>query len=198
MTVDLDDFERRYRHDVDPWEFETSPYEQAKYATTVGWIGERQYRRCFEPGCSIGVLTSMLAARVGSVIACESSATAVRIARRRLGTQRHVELVHAAIPAWWPAGTFDLVVFSELGYYWDRARLHDLALRLTTALQPGAVMTAVHWLGSSPDHLLTGEEVHDVLADVLGPSAAQAHIAPLGDTSPDRRRTFLIERWERP
>ena len=54
-------FERMFAGTPDPWEFETSPYEQAKYEHTLDALGERRFRRALEIGCANGVLTERLA-----------------------------------------------------------------------------------------------------------------------------------------
>ena len=51
-------FEEMYREDADPWGFETSPYEHRKYAVTVASLPKLRYRSAYEPGCSVGVLSS--------------------------------------------------------------------------------------------------------------------------------------------
>ena len=56
-------FEQMYRDHPDPWEFESSLYEQRKYAVTVASLPRSRYRSAYEPGCSIGVLTELLATR---------------------------------------------------------------------------------------------------------------------------------------
>ena len=59
-------FDEMYRCDPDPWQFESSWYEQRKYELTVAALPERRYRSAFEPGCSVGVLSSLLAATMRS------------------------------------------------------------------------------------------------------------------------------------
>ena len=49
-------FDEMYRDVEDPWNFETSHYEQRKYAITVASLPRSRYRSAYEPGCSIGVL----------------------------------------------------------------------------------------------------------------------------------------------
>lgn len=194
MSTAPEAFERRYRAQPDPWQFATSAYEQARYATTVDWLGERRYRRAFEPACSIGVLTELLAARCTQVVACDVSATACAAARRRTGPTGRVEVVEAAVPVWWPEGSFDLIVLSEVGYYLDPAGVATLARRTLDALTGRAVVVGVHWLGHSDDHRQHGADVHDELEEVLGAPAARCTMDPLA--SGDEAQTFVIERWE--
>ena len=54
-------FETMYAEREDPWEFASSQYERDRYAAIVRALGNRRYRRAFEPGCSIGILTPQLA-----------------------------------------------------------------------------------------------------------------------------------------
>jgi len=133
VRVDLESFDRMYRREGDPWNFADSDYEQHRYRCSIQALHRVRYRRCFEPGCSIGVLTAKLADRCDEVIACDASAAAIEAARHRLAAHTNVELHTATLPEWWPTGRFDLVVFSELGYYWDVAELEPLVDRLAVA-----------------------------------------------------------------
>ncbi len=40
-------FERMYRDSVDPWDFESSAYEQRKYAVTVASLPRPRYRSAY-------------------------------------------------------------------------------------------------------------------------------------------------------
>jgi SAM-dependent methyltransferase len=193
MRVDLNSFERAYRTSEDPWSFATSSYEQQKYATTVAYVRPRRYQRCFEPACSIGVLTARLAARVDHVVACDSSPSAITAARTRLAGAPNVELFVATLPEQWPAGLFDLVVFSELGYYWNEPGLSAVLKKLRRSLKPGADLLAVHWLGTSADHVLHGSDVHRMMRDAFGAPSISV-------TAHDNRSTppndFQLDRWD--
>ena len=174
MRVELNAFEERYRDVADPWDFVTSPYENRKYDITVAELPRARYRRCFEPGCAVGALTARLASVCDEVVAQEASASALATARTNLDRSTaepsNVSLVHGAVPETWPAGTFDLVVFSELGYYWDEPALIEIVDRVWSLVESGGDLIAVHWRGHSPDHLLSGDVVHDILRRRLGPS----------------------------
>jgi SAM-dependent methyltransferase len=192
MRVDLDDFEESYRIVGDPWRFATSRYGLDKYDVTVTSLSAQRYTRCFEPACSIGVLTERLAKKVDSVIACDASISAIDRARERLSGVDNIEFVSAAIPDWWPNGSFDLIVLSELGYYWDLAGWRGIIRRCTRSLRSGGELIAVHWLGSSPDHLLHGTDVHRELCAELGPSDVHREGPGLSDGTGDR---FVLDRW---
>ena len=81
--LERDYFEALYTEREDPWDFETSAYEAAKYAATVEALGDRRYGRAIEAGCSIGVLTELLAARSTGFRTSASSAARCRRRCRR-------------------------------------------------------------------------------------------------------------------
>ena len=69
-------FAALYQADADPWRFASSDYERRKYAATLAALPRRAYRREFEVGCSIGVLTSQLARRCEHLLAVDVVDTA--------------------------------------------------------------------------------------------------------------------------
>lgn len=186
MRVDLQDFEDRYRAERDPWGFTSDRYEQRKYAISVASLPSDRYRRCFEPGCSIGALTQRLARLADRVVAWDASASAVATARDRLAGETNVEIECAAIPEQWPVGSFDLIVLSEIGYYWDEGDLQPIIEQAHGSLETGGDLLAVHWLGHSPDHILHGTTVHHTLVRVLGDPIIR-HL----------ESTFMLDVWER-
>jgi SAM-dependent methyltransferase len=186
-TVSKEFFEEKYRASRDPWSFASSPYELNRYDEIMRLLGNRTFSSGFEPGCSIGVLTERLASRCRHLFAMDISPSAVAMARKRCSHCPNVTVVEGALPEDLPADTFDLVVFSEIGYYLERGALAGVRDLVTQHLVQQGVLVGVHWLGISPDHLLTGDEVHDVLrlSDSLRMTASR------------RYDGFLLESWER-
>ena len=160
--VSASSFERRYRAEGDPWNLAGSAYEQRRYDLTMAILPVPRYRRAFEPGCAVGELTVRLADRCDAVIAMDGSAWAVARAQQRCAGLANVHIVVGEVPATWPPGRFDLVMLSELGYYFTREELGALVVRSAAALAPGGTLVAVHWRGHSSDHLLHGDVVHSV------------------------------------
>lgn len=187
-------FDAKYRSAADPWNFAGSPYEQYRYDEIIQNLDEfsgepdrRRFRRAFEPGCSIGILTARLAAICDEVIAIDISPTAVARARARCAQWPGVTVEVGALPQSIPLGQFDLVVFSEIGYYFNSNALAVLAAQLTSLLASGGILMAVHWLGHSHDHVLTGDEVHRVLGASRGLAQMKAR----------RYEGFRVEMWSR-
>jgi SAM-dependent methyltransferase len=153
-------FDAVYAADPDPWHFETSAYERAKYAATLAALPRARYRRAFEPGCSIGVLTAQLASRCDALLAVDVNDMTLDRARQRCATLPHVGFARLQLPQETPPGDFDLIVVSELAYYWSRPDLARAALWMLSALRPGGSLLLVHWTHRVLDYPQTGDEVH--------------------------------------
>jgi SAM-dependent methyltransferase len=159
MTVDAGYFRDRYAASPDPYGLAERWYEARKYAITVALLPRQRYGAAFEPGCSIGVLTAMLASRCDSLLACDVVPDAVASARARTAGLPGVRVERRAIPGKWPPHSFDLIVLSELLYYFGDADLDEVLRLATGSLRPGGHLLAVHWRHSAP-HPRTGDEVH--------------------------------------
>ena len=156
-------FDAMYRRAEDPWDFATSDYEQERYRATLAMLDDAPYGAAFEPGCSVGVLTAMLAPRCTSLVAIDISPIAVERARARCREFANVDVRTGRLPDDVPPGSLDLVVLSEVGYYFTVPQLADIISGLVERMADGALLVAVHWTGLSPNHVLTGAEVHAVL-----------------------------------
>jgi SAM-dependent methyltransferase len=160
MTLGPEYFDAVYAGSADPWGFAARWYEQRKYALSMAMLPHRHYADAFEPGCSIGALTALLATRCDRLLACDVSSEAVRQARERAPGAR---VERRMIPADWPPGTFDLIVFSELLYYLGDEDLTRALGLGAGSLKPGGVLLAVHWRHPVADYPRTGDEVHAAL-----------------------------------
>jgi SAM-dependent methyltransferase len=161
--LDRDYFEDLYAESTDPWGFETSDYERKKYERTLESLGERRFRRAFEAGSSIGVFTAMLAPRCEELLAVDTSGKAVEIARERLAEQSHVRVERRTLPEEMPDGPFDLIVASEVLYYWPRKVVLEALRSFEERLAQGGVLVAVHWRKETKTYPLQGDEVHELL-----------------------------------
>jgi SAM-dependent methyltransferase len=163
VSTPIDYFEQMYAADADPWSFESRWYDARKHALTADALPRRTYRSAFEPGCSTGMLTARLAPRCEELLAVDAVEAAVKTAADRLARFDHVTVRTATMPADFPAGPFDLVVLSEIGYYFDDADLRALVDHTVGALEPGGDLVAVHWRWPVTEHARSGDDVHRVL-----------------------------------
>jgi len=187
--VSAETFENRYRENPDPWNYKASPYERSKYQVTLDSLSRPGYANAFEPACSVGELTAMLATRCGRLLATDVSQTAVQAARIRCAGLHNVRLecrdLRADFDSHARGRPFDLIVFSEVGYYFDIESLSVLARRLADALCANGELIAVHWRGHSSDHVLHGDEVHRCLL----------HTLPLQHRLGDHHPGYRLDSW---
>jgi SAM-dependent methyltransferase len=162
LTMDREYFERMYAHDDDPWAFETSWYERRKYALTMAALPHARYQRAFEPGCSIGVLTSLLAERCDQLVAMEHLPAVAARARSRLRAQSGATVLEGSIPSDWPVGTFDLIVLSEVAYYLTEEGLCLALEHARRSLRRKDTLVSVHYLLET-NYPLSGQRVGQVL-----------------------------------
>lgn len=187
-TSSADFFEAKYRGapDADPWKFATSDYELQRYRVVMNAVGDRRYRRAYEPGCSVGILTQQLSSVCDQVYACDFSRTAVDVARDRCRALPGVSIRCAALTCNDPWAMFDLIVLCEIGYYFATDAWRNLVENMVRGMQPGTVLLASHWLGNSSDHVQCGDDVQDAIKHPL-----------LRCTLSERHEGFRLDRWTR-
>lgn len=152
------------RHD-DPWGFDSRWYEERKRAVLLAALPRRRYRTTFEAGCSTGALTVELAERSDRVLAVDLAVAALDRARRRMPDNENVELRRGTLPDDWPAGEFDLVVLSEVAYYWAGADLDRGLTAAVASLSADGQLVACHWRHPVAEYPRSGDSVHDALAE---------------------------------
>jgi predicted TPR repeat methyltransferase len=154
-----------YAENPDPWNFETSAYEQAKYDATIAALESKRFANGLELGCSIGVLTARLADVTDALLAIDVADQALERAKARdLG---NVTFERREVPEEYPEATFDLVVASEVLYYLDEPAFDATCHAIERSLR--GTLLAVHWRPRAPRYPATGDEVHARLRDRFGP-----------------------------
>jgi SAM-dependent methyltransferase len=182
-------FEAIYQSDRDPWKFETSEYEAKKYAATIAALPKSRYDSALEIGGSIGVLTEMLAQRCDSILSIDISKLAQDQAIQRCKKLEQVQFKLMNFPHEYPEEKFDLVLVSEVGYYWCREDLQTAQRRIFELLEPNGHLLLVHWLPVSPDYPLTGDEVHDSFIECI-----PVDVQPLQSQRNENYRLDLFQR----
>ena len=190
-SLDPTYFDRVYQANADPWSFETSPYERDKYAATMATLPQDRYDSAFEIGCSIGVLTQLLAKRCNQLLAVDASEQPLPKARARLADAPHVTIRQLNVPTEFPDGSFDLIMLSEVGYYWAMPDLTRARQLIIDHLQPGGHLLLVHWTPVVHDYPLTGDQVHEFFLDSAKPDG------PLQHRQHQRQETYRLDLFEK-
>lgn len=168
MTLGAEYFDGVYTGRDDPWRLADRWYEARKRALTVAALPRGRFASALEIGCSIGTLTAELAPRCDALLAVDIATRAVELARERSATFDQVTVEQRDVSRDWPEGQRDLVVFSEVGYYFDRATLGDLAARAAASLTDDGVIVTCHWRHPVDDYPLEGDEARNILREASG------------------------------
>jgi len=158
-------FEALYDANPDPWQFTTSAYEAQKYDATLAALPKPLYQNALEIGGSIGVLTEKLGDRCTALLSLDVSEAAQAQAIERCRHSPHITFQLMCVPQEFPEQQFDLVVLSEVGYYWCWDDLHHAQTLIIQHLQPGGQLLLVHWTVDAKEMPLTGDQVHGSFFD---------------------------------
>jgi SAM-dependent methyltransferase len=165
LTPDF--FESLYRENPDPWQFATSEYEAQKYAATLEALPRNLYQSGFEIGGSIGVLTEKLAQRCHSLLSVDVSEIAQQQAIDRCQHLQNVRFDLMSVPDNFPDEYFDLIVLSEVGYYWSWSDLIKAQRSILDRLRSQGQLILVHWTVDARVLPLTGDLVHDAFIELV-------------------------------
>lgn len=188
-------FEGIYAENIDPWGFETRPYEAAKYAATLAALPRQHYRNGWEIGCSIGVLTQQLAQRCDALLSVDVVDQVLEGAKARCSNLPQVRFQIMRVPNYLPANTFNLIVLSEVGYYLSWADLRRTQQAIMQRLAPGGTLVLVHWTLFARDYPLSGDQVHDSFMHLN--ELRHLHGERHGEYHGERYDEYRLDVWER-
>jgi cyclopropane fatty-acyl-phospholipid synthase-like methyltransferase len=187
QTLDVAYFDSLYDGAPDPWGFADSPYEAAKYSHTIEALGCERASSALEVGCSIGVLTRRLAERCDGLLATDLAKAPLQAARQRCADLPHVTFRQVREPADSFAGSYDLIVLSEVVYYWDDRDLARGAAAMDRALRPEGRVLLVHWIGET-NYPKSADEAVDGLRRLL---------RDMDIETAERREKYRLDLWRR-
>jgi SAM-dependent methyltransferase len=157
----------------DPWKFESSDFERAKYETELAKLRGRRYFRVLEIGCGAGHFTRSLVRFTDQIVALDISPTA--IARARTTGLRSVDFKVANIMDYnlRAEGPWDLIVMNEticyLGWLYSFFDVAWLASELFTATRHAGQFLMANTCGGVEDYLLLPwiiRTYHDLFVNV--------------------------------
>ncbi|WP_238584003.1 MULTISPECIES: SAM-dependent methyltransferase [Legionella] len=176
-----------YKKDPDPWKFASSEYELNRYKQIYNALNYKYYDLILEPACSIGVLTEQLSTLANSVKAFDISSRAVSLATKRCAHLSNVSISCNSIEDYSIERNADLIILSEIGYYFDSKRWRKIVTHLIEKSPKSTIFLASHWLGYSQDHNISGDEVHLIIHS----------INELSFEYGERNANFRIDRWKK-
>ena len=188
-TLTPEYFEKVYAANDDPWDFQTSKYEAAKYEATLAALPRENYENAFEIGCSIGVLTEQIAAKCVKILAIDVSEKAIEQAKIRCRNLPNIRFKIMRFPEEVPGGKFDLIIISEVGYYLSPPDWEKAMTKIYSQLTENGQVALVHWTPFVHDYPQTGDEVHDSFAEF-----AENKLRKLSEKKADKYR---LDVWEK-
>ena len=167
-TIGVDYFEQLYASEPDPWRFRSSEYERTKYRATIDALGCRHFEHGLEVGCANGVLTKLLSAQCDTLSAVDISPSAVSLAREECRGLANIKFqVRDFLSTRNPVGQYDLIVLSEVVYYWDDQSIVNAARIIGKTIRDNGILLMIHWTGET-DYPQTGHDAVHKLQDALG------------------------------
>ena len=89
-AIDVAGFERKFRENIDPWDYTNSQFEHFKRDVLLRACGHGKHGRALELGCAIGETTRSLAPLCLRLVALDGSTTAIAEAKRRVRTRMSI------------------------------------------------------------------------------------------------------------
>jgi len=159
-AIDIAGFEKKFRAEIDPWDYTHSRFEHFKRLILLRACGPSKHGRVLELGCAIGETSRLLGRISVRLLAVDGSPTALAEAMRRIPHSRHVSFRYANLPGQMPRRQFDLIVVSELVYYLRQHQQQVLADRLVLALAPGGMTVILNHRRPFNDAAMLPELAH--------------------------------------
>lgn len=160
MRDPIEPFDDLYRASPDPWGTTTRWYERRKRALLLAALPRERYGRVYEAGCGTGHISAALAARCDDLLASDASDEALAVAARSLEGLANLTLERHRLPNEWPAGSFDLVVLSEVLYFVDDAACDAIADAARAGAGATGTVVACNWRATIEGRGHTGDAVH--------------------------------------
>jgi SAM-dependent methyltransferase len=174
----------------DPWKFDTSEFERAKYESEIAVLRGRRYARVLEIGCGAGSFTRLLAPVADQIVGLDISPAA--IARARASGLGSVDFRVANIMDYnlHAEEAWDLVVMSEtiyyLGWLYSFFDVAWLAAEIFAATRENGQLLMANTCGGVEDYLLRPwiiRTYHDLFVNVGYALESEQNFSGLKDGS---------------
>ncbi len=153
-------FKKLYDFEADPFHNWDNSYEVTKRQKALSLLSRPYYDSIFEPACGNGSFTKDLAEITRYILASDWSYSALTQAMKHCQGQSQIEFLLADFPSDLPPHRFDLIVLSEVLYYFSVEQQKEVYHALRKIAKEDAEILLVHWRGKSQDYPSHGDEVH--------------------------------------
>jgi SAM-dependent methyltransferase len=179
-------FDEIFRENPDPWGYTRRFYETSKFRATIRALPKVKFKNAFEIACAIGVLTEKLAPKCERLLSVDYSEPGLAEARKRCSHLPQVRFEQMQIPQQFPTEKFDLILFSEVGFFLTIPDLLETKQKIIDALVPGGYLLMVHFGVMATDYFLhDGDTVHNTFLE-----NSESSLKHLGDP---RKKFFMLD-----
>ncbi len=175
MNSTLNHLNRLYAHTDDPWNFDHSPYEQAKFIATRNALMRAQYACALEIGCGNGALAAHIAPLCAHYTGIDAVERAVHAARGKVPT---AQFDVGCYPCPLPDKDYDLVILSEILYFLTPGAIAQLA-RVIAERAPRAEVICTTYLGDT-EQALQGAEALTLFRKAMRPHLDLVRVVDTG------------------
>jgi trans-aconitate methyltransferase len=159
-------FDETFHQSSDPWQYTSGSYETSKFRTTIRCLPKVQFKNAFEIACAIGVITEKLAPKCDRLLSVDCSELGLVEARKRCSHLPQVRFEQMQIPQQFPTEKFDLILFSEVGFFFTMPDLLETKQKIIDALLPGGYLLMVHFRSTAAHYFIQdGETVHNTFVE---------------------------------
>ena len=144
----------------DPWELETTEFEQRRYEQQLRLVADRDYALALEIGCGAGAFTQLLPKLAERIVALDVAPSAITRAREKTMSSAAIDFRVANVMEYDPVreGPWDLVILSEtiyyLGWLYSFFDVAWLASQLFAATRLGGRLLLANTEGCMDDYLV--------------------------------------------
>ena len=130
----------------DAWGYEQRKFEGRRFDLIMKLASLAPARRALEVGCAEGHLAQCLSPLLDELVACDIVEEAVRRAEVNCRGFENIRFLRGDIRRQWPAGLFDLLVYSDVLYYFTRREVRQVIRESARHLGPnGHLLFANEW-----------------------------------------------------
>ncbi len=110
----------------DAWNYTENPFERERFDLVVNVLSTVRAKKALEVGCAEGHLTRRIASCVDDLMACDIMKEAIDRARANCGDLDNVRFLQTDIRTRWPEEMFDLLVYSDVLYFFSRKEVRQV------------------------------------------------------------------------
>src|ERR1700722_14519387 len=136
MAISTEQYWEKVYAAKDPWRLDQSPYEKWKFGRTLAVLGGERAETALDLGCGEGHFTELLENFADKVVAADVSPRAIARAKKRCRKLTNIQFRTLDLSKQQVPGKFDLIVCSEILYYFPRKSLDTIAGKIAVALKP--------------------------------------------------------------